>query len=831
MSLFFYIKNQTRIDVDHIRLIAGGYNLKKYLGYSNKSIIKNIFFIVLFLLILYLCFLQLIAPRENLANDFCIAYDREWFKINPDGSKVNIGVCEESLKVDMQEDEDVLVVETVLPSDFPIGTFFCMRSSMQKIVAYVDGEVRSVYDNSQTRLNISNQLSGYFFINLDKADADKTLRLEISEGEYYVGVLHEIYLGTFYGIFKSLFKQFGPELVFEIGILIISIVIIITSAILAKGSNLHLAVTYIAISMLISSIYLMTDSAVRQFFLSNNSVVLYFSLYFALINWIPNMLYLDGITRGSRRKLWNILSLFYIFFTILMVILLCFSFIGSMNAVYLAVPVYLIAPLVIIGTIFKDIINGTFKDYFATGIIYLMLIPLQIIQVIYSFVHIKFNSTVLCCIMYIVLLVVDLIAEGKEINKAQERIKKAEYANEAKSNFLASMSHEIRTPINSIIGMNEMILRECDDENIIMYSNIVKSSSELLLGLINDILDISKIEAGKMKIIPNNYKTAVLLTELVDVLRERADKKELEVNLDIATDLPSEIYGDVVRVKQICLNIISNAVKYTEKGSVSFSVNWKKIENTNLKLNVEDEEKNNVGAFEIIVKDTGKGMKDEEIKHLFERFARLDEKSNASIEGTGLGMSIVQNLINAMNGEIIVNSTFGVGTEIKIIIPQVVINNDPVGDFIQKSTESNKKKKSYSAMLKAFEVKVLVVDDVEINRMVMQELLKETGVSVDTAENGADCIKKCETTKYDIIYMDHLMPVMDGIETFKTLRNSDSINSKVPVIILTANAVTGAKEEYESIGFDSYLSKPIIPEELEKSLIEFLPKNKFKSIS
>ena len=383
----------------------------------------------------------------------------------------------------------------------------------------------------------------------------------------------------------------------------------------------------------------------------------------------------------------------------------------------------------------------------------------------------------------------------------------AQAATRSKTLFLANMSHEIRTPINSIMGMNEMILRESSEKEIVEYAAEQKNAAESLLSLINDILDITKIEEGKVSLVNVEYKMSSLISGLYNLIRFRADAKKLKFEVIADENLPSVLKGDDVRLKQILTNLLTNAVKYTHEGTVTLEV--KRLENNDIYFSV---------------RDTGMGIKEENLNTLFDAFARFEEERNRTIEGTGLGLNITVSLLKLFGSELKVNSVYGIGSDFFFTVSQKIIDNTPIGelDLSVKADET----KVYKASFIAPEAKILVVDDNEINRKVFTNLLKKTQIQIDEAESGLESLVKTAKTSYDIIFMDHMMPEMDGIEALRILRKSkENLCCNAPVVALTANAVAGAKEQYLSAGFNSYLSKPINTEKLEKLLFDLLDKN------
>lgn len=401
-----------------------------------------------------------------------------------------------------------------------------------------------------------------------------------------------------------------------------------------------------------------------------------------------------------------------------------------------------------------------------------------------------------------------------EITKAKNE---AEAATKAKSQFLSNMSHEIRTPINAVLGMNEMILRECGDEQILNYASNIESSGKTLLFLINDILDISKIESGKMEIIPVEYEPADILMDLWNVIYFRAQEKDLHLKFTVDESLPRRLYGDDVRIKQIVTNLLTNAVKYTPAGSVELKMGYEK--------------KDGDITLVISVIDTGMGIKKEDMGKLFESFQRLDEKKNRNIEGTGLGMSITTNLLKLMGGELKVESEYQKGSDFTVLIPQKIVEDKPTGDFEQIRKKHESRSKVRQAVFEAPSAKILVVDDNAMNLTVIKSLLKRTKVDITTAMSGKECLKLAAVTKYHIIFMDHMMPDMDGIETLHELKKLDKgPNIDTPVVALTANAVAGMKDLYLKEGFVDYLTKPIDSILLEKTIYNLLPSDIIKEV-
>lgn len=402
------------------------------------------------------------------------------------------------------------------------------------------------------------------------------------------------------------------------------------------------------------------------------------------------------------------------------------------------------------------------------------------------------------------------------LRKEKRSQQEAEAANMAKSSFLANMSHEIRTPINAILGMNEMILREEKDPAIRGYAGNIQASGNSLLSIVSDVLDISKIESGKLEIIPVDYEVNSLISDCCNLAAGRAKAKELELLVECADNVPMKLCGDETHIRQIIVNLLTNAVKYTEKGTVKLIVSGRFTD----------------GGFvlKVDVSDTGIGIAEENLPQLFTQFQRFDLQRNRNIEGTGLGLSIVKRLCDLMSGTITARSVLGSGSTFTVELPQKVVDSTPCGGV--NLNYSAGAEHEYHHSFEAPEAKILAVDDLPVNLLVIANLLKETRIKIDTAGSGRECMDKCSQQKYDLILMDHMMPEMDGVLTFEKLHgDKSSPNFETPVIMLTANALAGMREQYMDVGFADYVSKPVRGAKLEEAIRRNLPESLIKPAS
>lgn len=421
-------------------------------------------------------------------------------------------------------------------------------------------------------------------------------------------------------------------------------------------------------------------------------------------------------------------------------------------------------------------------------------------------------------LLWLLLVIVTIYLMGAEYKAQQsDRLRQekmmAEKANRAKSDFLANMSHEIRTPINAVIGMNEMILRESKDKQILEYAGNIDNASHNLLSIVNDILDLSKIESGKMEIDEYEYRLGTLVQDIRNMISIKAEQKGLELIVEVDENLPNRLLGDDTRIRQIVINLLTNAVKYTHNGSVKLEISGnQEFSDDSLRLRIS-------------VTDTGIGISDEDMSKLFDNFSRFDLNANRNIEGTGLGLAITHRLVTLMGGNIEVKSEYGKGSTFTVNISQKILDTEKIGAIVWHSNDISQL--SYVNVFTAPDAKILAVDDNKMNLMVVENLLKSTKVKLTTCMSGKEALTLVENNRYDIILLDHMMPHMDGIETLKRMKTMMANMSREAVIIaLTANAVSGVREMYLSEGFDDYVSKPIDSRQLEEMLAKYLPPEK-----
>ncbi|MBQ9452292.1 MAG: response regulator [Desulfovibrio sp.] len=423
----------------------------------------------------------------------------------------------------------------------------------------------------------------------------------------------------------------------------------------------------------------------------------------------------------------------------------------------------------------------------------------------------------LVLLLFGVVSVTLLVMQKKAVEGEQLILEKelAEKANRTKSLFLANMSHEIRTPINTILGMNEMILREGKHPSILAYAHNIQHAGTLLLSLINDVLDFSRIENGKLEIVTAHYRLSRMLNDILLVVRPRAEKKGLALHIAVDETIPDTLQGDAVRVQQIMVNLLTNAIKYTQTGHVDMHVSHEKNEG-------------NIAWLRFTVSDTGIGIRQEDMKRLFSSFERLDLENTRTIEGTGLGLAITRDLVTRMGGAISVESTYGQGSTFTVHLPQEVVDAATIGSLDAIMQAASHDMVGYTGVsFTAPDARILVVDDNEMNLLVITSLLKDTHIQVDTCQSGQEALERLTINRYDAVLLDQMMPKMDGVETLHRATQLPNA-TETPFIVFTADVTAGTRERLLKEGFSEYLGKPVKPQQLEKVLAALLPSEKIR---
>lgn len=773
------------------------------------KIIKRIFTVLIIMLLGYFILGELFLEKDEVQGEFrCEEFSGEWFQLHEDGSKTAIQIPG---KYKLERNEP-MSVETVLPDQIPHNTYLCFRSAKQEMKIYIDGVLRQTYSTKDTRLFGKVSAVAYIFLELEPSDEGKTLTLEVQTDSSYSGMFYTVYLGDRLGIWTDFFRKYGVEIIVAFFALILGIISIVMGMILRIYYRKEIVLDYLGWGVLIAAIWLVSNSIFRQLISPNLSLINDMAFLSLMLLPLPLTIYMNGIQKQRYELLYRMLCTIIILDFVICTFLHAMKWVDYTDTIVCMACVNVLAIIGIGISIVIDIKKAYIKEYFWVAIGILASILAALVQMVMYFLKIARFSGMILALGLTFLLIFAAIHTIYEILQVEREKQRALMSNEMKGKFLARMSHEIRTPINSVLGMNAMVLRESSERKIREYAMDIQNAGQNLLAIINDILDFSKIDSGKMELVPVVYDFSSMVHDVVNMISLKADAKNLQLQIYVDEKLPSRMRGDDVRIRQILVNLLTNAVKYTEQGMIAFHVDGEIL--------------GDMAVLRFQVEDTGIGIKEEDLGKLYREFERIEESRNRNIEGTGLGMSIAVQLLELMGSKLKVESTYGKGSCFSFELKQEIIDQRPVGNLeerIHKQTEEYE----YHVTFTAPDAQILLVDDNPVNRKVFINLLKETMVNIEEASGGVACLEMIRQKKYDVIFLDHMMPDMDGVETLHHMKEeTDHLCAGVPVIALTANAISGAREMYLSEGFDAFVSKPVDPEKLEKLLMETLPADK-----
>lgn len=764
--------------------------------------IKNVFKILSVLFLGYFVIGQLVLPSDVInRRGICKEYDGEIWAIDKNGNK--------KLEKNLVKIDELSAIETVLPEDIDSRTN-SIGFGGKCIRAYVDGEL--VYKTKQQHTGWFTKVNPehYMMIPISDEDAGKTLRIEF---DYEKGVFYQMYIGSEFGIWSKLLLKYSGELIVALMTLVMGCMTIVISKIYEIIAKKNTEITYLCVGVVFTAMWMVSNSIYRQVIFSNLSIASDFPFLMVMLLPFPYLIYMNTIQEKRFERLYVLIGTLIIGVDITSC---AFYVLGKkeLNDMFLFVAISCGTAIVsVISSFVMDLKSGKIKEYKFVAFGLAGTFSLAIVQLVTYFFRKGVFSGGYLAIGLLCLLGCAAVHTINNVFSIEKDKQAAIIANEAKDKFLSSMSHEIRTPINAVLGMDEMILREAKDVNIRDYALDIQNAGKSLLALINDILDISKIESGKMEIIPVEYDMSSLLNDTMNMIYHKAKEKDLYANINVDSNIPSRFKGDDIRIRQVLINILNNAVKYTVEGGVLLDVSF-------------DKKDNNTAVLHFKIQDTGIGIKEEDLPKLYERFERIEENRNRNVEGTGLGMNITLQLLELMDSKLNVESEYGKGSCFYFDLEQEIMDETPIGELSKRISEQ-KKEYNFKNAFYVNDVDVLVVDDNSVNRKVVRNLLKNTGIRIDEADSGERCLEMVCEKRYDMIFLDHMMPGLDGIQTlheFSKLENN--LNQGVPVIALTANAITGAKEMYINEGFDDFLTKPVIYSKLENMLLKYISEEK-----
>ncbi len=708
---------------------------------------------------------------------------------------------------DLTSNKEVILNNT-LPSELDEEDAIDFYNSIDGDV-YINGQLRYEYKEKNSFGGIAKQF--HTFIKLRPEDAGGTISIVMRSDFLDYATAYRVYIGSKLGLIDRIVSANLTFYVFSVGLLIMASIALLVGVLLKFFRKSESPIIAVSISTLFVALWLVFNSELYQFIFHNSHIGGTMSYLMFLLIGYPVLAYINQIQKGRYVRIYAILCIIYQVVSIGFIVAHFTGVIRFQRVVnYLMGTVAIIFIACIIGII-GDIINKRVKEYFLSFLGMIIFLVYAIVEfVLYSFILERHTGTGIMIGTYI-WITFAILQQLVALRNARESELAAINASEAKSNFLANMSHEIRTPMNAILGMDEMIIRESKgNEKVQKYANDIKSAGNMLLSIINDILDFSKIESGKAELVISRFDMRTVLNDVANITRSRAAEKGLSYHINVSEELPQGFVGDEVRLRQIMLNVINNGIKYTDEGYVGVNVEYKR-------MYLEDDKGK---ELVITVKDTGIGIKEQDIDKLFESFGRLEKTRNRNIEGTGLGLAITMKYLKMMNGDITVESEYGKGSVFTIHVPLYVWDTTPIGDFREAVKELPYKEEEYSPSIIAPEARLLIVDDNEMNLDVIDGLLERTRVHIDNAVSGPEAIELVEKKHYDLIMLDQMMPGMDGITTMSHIRNT---GTKAPIIALTADA--GFKELYIKEGFDGFIAKPVQFKELEEALVAYLPKN------
>ncbi len=778
-------------------------------GFSGMSVMfARLVLCILLVLNAFVFIYYGVINRSNVLEDESLQYIEKWTVVDADGNEFTTG---RSYVADKQYEKGFTIYAT-LPTDV-MDNEYLLFVTRKDVAVYINGELRSDFVESRD-VNIpgGSIKRFYMMVPLKTSDAGAEVKMVRTVASKDAQLVPETLICTRYGAFDYLVHTYGLSSILALIVLIFSVVVIIVSIVLKIWYKMKIDMLYGALGTFVISSWIISDSFLFPFIFKVYHVDGALNYMMCLLIPIAPALYLNSIQHRRYKSMSAILVVASI--NALIWPILHFTGIYSFyNIVPVVNTIFGLIAITAIVILVMDAVKGNIRDYKYTFIGFLGFLICCLSQLAVLVVSTITNDSVPMVVGLALLLVFVVVQQVNDLRKIAMEKQHAIDISEAKTRFLASMSHEIRTPINSILGMNEMVLRENRDSVVAQYSKNIKSSGKMLLMLVNDVLDFSKIEAGKLEIHEEHFYMSDMLYDVISLVKERADEKSLELRTELVGEIPNEMLSDEFRIRQILVNIINNAVKYTDNGSITLKLGGKYMENDDYELSIS-------------VRDTGKGIRKEDQPYLFEAFSRVDTKSNANIEGTGLGLAIVKSIVDSMKGTIEVQSEYGVGSEFIVTLPMKYLGKETLkSDFMENRVEYDPEPES--GTFTALDANILAVDDNKSNLTIVKLFLKRTGIIPDLCSSGSRAIEMCKEKKYDLILLDHMMPQPDGIETLHVIRSDDdSLNKDTKVVVLTANAVAGSRQMYMNEGFDDYLTKPLDSKLLEQTVMKMLPEDK-----
>lgn len=769
------------------------------------------------------------APTQPIFDDVAnndVWFGNDWYYVDEETDLVTEDKVETHAEkyVSLETDDGSAVIEKEIERNISDNEFLILRTCADSVKIYVNGrpwyhkQYQKVYKPYAAKMYMLHQVPMY---GLHPGDC---IRLEISSEVSENFIVQFMAIGDRYSLLMYVTRSAKGSLLVCIFcvVLIIMNVIAYCSDSFGNKERKRKSLRWTCAYLMVSIVYISMDSGCMDIFLGRMAISNWLCSISFLMLPMPFIMYTQNVFFPGHKRyaILGTINFLLVVVSVFGYIVFAYDLSNAMACVYLIIFAALIMCMI---SFIQE------KEVPQTEVLfgYVVMIITTFVSVISKMRGQHYPSSEAFgygLIIFSLCMLIWAVKSANEMRRTREEVEiafikrdkeEAEEANEQKSRFLSHMSHEIRTPLNAVLGMNELIMRETTDENIYRYAENIQNSGRTLLALINDVLDFSKIETGKMDIVETDYSLSSVLYDLILMVRERAKNKEIEFKIDVAADIPDVLRGDEIRIKQVVLNILTNAIKYTPQGWIELKV---------FMTPVLEKTKDDIINLNIQVTDTGMGIKKEDLKKLFVEFERLDREKNRSIEGSGLGLSISSRLVNLMQGEIKVESEYQKGSVFLVTLPQRVVKPEPIGDYRTRFERITHETEHVEVEQKTYHGKsVFVVDDNETNLDVIAAILELFEIQVSKADSASEAIRCLDRERFDLIMTDDMMPEMNGTELMQYIKNNkQGANYHTPVIVLTANAVVGAREEYIKNGFDEYMSKPIDIEILQKLLSKYL---------
>lgn len=796
---------------------------------SRDKVSTCIFYVFVVLILTMTALIWKEAPSQTVINDVGLEhiwYGDEWYYCDNHGNILNETPISNHKEVYLRLDvtDSKVAITKVLDRDTAENEYLLFRTRAPRTFVYINDEIYYTKEYKDEYKPYSFRMYMLHQIPVGDLKAGDVIRIELQTDNLDSVTLQYFSLGDRYSLLVYVMKCAKSSLfICAVAVIIIMVNIFTSHSKMLSDTTRQLkALRWINSFLIASAIYICTDSGCMDMYIGKMAVTDWLDCISLLMLPMPFIMY-TKITFFPSHKRYDCLAMINFLLVIFSVIGYIFFAYNLSQSFW---PVYFIILSGIIMSI-VSFIQEKEMPYIEVLIGYLSILISSVIS-IFTYIEglVYPGSTVFGygLIIFSICMVIWTVRSSNEMRKIREEaelafmkrdVEEAEEANAQKSRFLSHMSHEIRTPLNAVLGMNELILRETKDKKIRSYAENIQNSGRTLLALINDVLDFSKIETGKLDIVPTDYSLSSALYDVILMIREKANQKGVELRINIAEDIPDMLYGDEIRIKQIMLNLLSNAVKYTTEGWIELKV---------YKRDVPDEKQKMQILLFIEVSDTGIGIKKDDVGKLFCEFERFDHIKNRGVEGTGLGLSITSRLVSAMNGEITVDSEYQKGSIFKVNLPQRVVSREVIGDYKTRFERITSKNGQDELTHNRYpEKRIFAIDDNETNLDVIAAILEMLDITVDKSTSAKSAIQRLKQEKYDLILTDDMMPDMNGTELMQYIKTQkNQANFETPIIVLTANAVVGAREEYLKKGFDDYMTKPIDIDILQKLLDKYL---------